>query len=83
MQIRLASAVAFICLTYGSASAGSDKYNITPAEHQACDADAVNLCPDSEDEDAVIACMKTKRASLSAACLSTFTAGLRKRHMSL
>ncbi len=76
------SALAFI--VYGSgASAAGDKYNITPAEHQACDQDVASLCGNSQDEDQVLACMKAQRGQLTPVCRSVFEAGLRKRHMSL
>ena len=83
MQIRLAAAIAFLGTGLVSAQAETDKYNITDAEHQACDADAANLCSDSTSEDAVIACMKLKRAQLTPVCLATFNAGLKKRHLPL
>jgi len=69
---------------YGSwANAAGDKYNITPVEHQACDADAASFCGDARDEDQVLACMKSHRRQLTPVCRSAFEAGLRKRHMSL
>ena len=67
-----------------ASSAVVDKYNITPAEHAACDADAMNLCAGvAQDEDLVIACMKANRAQLTQTCASVFNAGLRRRHLSL
>ena len=73
-----------VCTLHGScADAASDKYNITPAEHQACDTDAASLCGMAQDEDHVLGCMRTQRARLTAACRSVFEAGLRKRHISL
>lgn len=83
MQIRSAAVITLLCASLASARAETDKYNITDAEHQACDGDVVNLCSDSSSEDGVIACMKLKRAQLTPVCLATFNAGLKKRHMPL
>ena len=83
MQIRSAAAMALLCASFASAHAETDKYNITEAEHQACDTDAANLCSHNVSEDGVIACMKLKRAQLTPICLATFNAGLKRRHMPL
>lgn len=64
-----------------SAQTQTDKYNVTPEEHAACDADVYRLCSDSEDEDQVLTCMKVHRSDLSAKCQSTFDAGLKRRHL--
>lgn len=64
-----------------SAQTQTDKYNVTPEEHAACDADVYRLCSDSENEDQVLACMRTHRADLSPKCQSTFDAGLKRRHL--
>ena len=81
--MKVAVALTLVCFSFGSAHAESDKYNITDAEHQACDADAMSLCSDSQSEDGVIACMKVKRAQLTPICLATFNAGLKRRHLPL
>ena len=83
MQAKVFGTLVVLVSSCCPALAATDKFNITPAEHLACDVDATTLCSDSADEDQVVACMKTKRALLSATCLSTFNAGLRKRHMPL
>ena len=83
MQIRSVAAITLLCASLVSAHAETDKYNITDAEHQACDTDVVNLCSDSSSEDGVISCMKLKRAQLTPVCLETFNAGLKKRHLPL
>lgn len=65
------------------ALAAEDKYHITPAEHLACDHDAIVHCSASQDEDDLLACMRTNRPSLSKVCLAAFDAGLKRRHLPL
>ncbi len=67
-----------------TASAATDKYNITPEEHAACDDDVISLCGNEfPDQDKVIDCMRTKVGQLSAVCLPVFRAGMQKRHIRL
>ena len=61
------------------ATAQTDKYQVTAAEHAACDVDASRLCGSSATEDAALACMKQQRAELSAGCRSVFDSGLKQR----
>ncbi|HEX4766069.1 MAG TPA: hypothetical protein VH414_07305 [Lichenihabitans sp.] len=83
MGTKIAMAVAIVVASSLSAFAAEDKYSITPAEHLACDNDAVTFCAEAPDEDGLIACMRSKRAMLSHVCLRTFDAGLRRRHLPL
>ncbi len=80
------STLAFTTLAVGllhcsTANALADEYNITPAEHQACDGDAAKICANAQSEDEVLACMKAHRRLLTPVCRSVFEAGLRKRHL--
>ena len=61
--------------------AETDKYNVTPDEHAACDADAYRLCSQSQDEDQLLVCMKRHRSELTSNCRVTFIAGLKRRHL--
>lgn len=74
-----------VCVVYGTgASAQSDRLNITPQEHAACDNDAARLCSDAyPDENKLLDCMNAKRAQLTPRCSTTFDAGLRKRHIEM
>ena len=69
-----------VLLSPGSGvAAQADRYQVTAAEHAACDVDASRLCGSSATEDAALACMKQQRAELSAGCRPVFDAGLKKR----
>lgn len=62
--------------------ATGDKYNVTPEEHAACDADAEKLCLAAyPDEDKLISCMRKNRSDLTPLCLASLKAGLSRRHM--
>jgi len=65
MRSTLAFTTLVVLLHCSTATALTDKYNITPAEHQACDADAANICVNAQSEDEVIACMKSQRRRLT------------------
>ena len=76
-------AVTILCLSAGSAYAVTDKFNISAAEHVACDRDAIDLCGDTaRDEDQLLVCMKRNSSRLSPSCRVAFDAGLKKRHLS-
>ena len=81
--MKIASATCLVILsTSASLAAPTDKFNITPQEHAACDADTTNLCASSyPDEGAMVECMKAKRGQLSSACAIVLKAGLQRRHM--
>jgi len=81
MRSTLAFTTFALLLHCSTANALTDKYNITPAEHQACDGDAANICTNAQSEDEVLACMKAQRRQLTPVCRSVFEAGLRKRHL--
>lgn len=60
----------------------ADKYDITPQEQAACQADATTLCSEAvADEDALIACMRGNVGRLTPTCRKTFVAGLQRRHL--
>ncbi len=82
MRSTLAFTTLAVLLHCSTANALTDKYNITPAEHQACDGDAANICTNAQSEDEVLACMRAQRRRLTPVCRSVFEAGLRKRHLS-
>ena len=83
-QVSAVLAVAILVAQATSAMAAVDRYRITPAEHAACDGDAVALCSETyPDEDKLMACMKINHANLSAVCAKAFDAGLARRHMRL
>ncbi len=66
------------------AFAVADKYNITPAEHAACDGDAERLCVAAfPDPDRLIACMKSNRDQLTPVCQSALVSGMRLRHLAM
>ncbi len=68
----------------GAASAAADKFNITAAEHAACDSDAERLCMSAyPDEDRLLDCMRANIHQLTPICLATFEAGMKRRHLSL
>jgi len=81
MRSTLAFTTLAVLLLCSTAKALTDKYNITPAEHQACDGDAANICTNAQSENEVLACMKAQRRQLTPVCRSVFEAGLRKRHL--
>ncbi len=76
-----------LCLVFGvlvlpaPVLAQADKYNVTPEEHAACDADAYRVCSDSENQDQVLACMRDHRTELTARCRVVFERGLKRRHL--
>jgi hypothetical protein len=64
------------------AFAVADEFNITAAEHAACDADAERLCLSAyPDVSRMINCMVVNRPRLTPLCRVTFDEGLRKRHI--
>jgi hypothetical protein len=75
----------FVAVALGPAWAAKpteDKYNITVAEHAACDNDAIALCSDAyPDQDKMLMCMRAKTRDLSSGCRIAFEAGLKRRHM--
>ena len=84
LQVSALLAVAMLVGQSASAMAAVDRYQITPAEHAACDGDAVALCSETyPDEDKLMACMKLNRANLSAVCAKAFDAGVARRHLRL
>ena len=63
----------------GPVLAAGDRFNVSPAEHAACDGDASMLCGSVQDEDQLLGCMKSHRADLTPRCASVFAAGLKRR----
>jgi hypothetical protein len=79
--VAVAMVGAAVVLT-GSHAVMADPFNITAAEHAACDADAVRFCMSSyPDVDRMIGCMVNNRSRLTPICLTTFDEGLRRRHI--
>lgn len=79
---RTSLSVVAILFSTAAFAEPSNKLNITPAEHEACDPDARSRCATAyPDEDRLVTRMRAKQKQLSPACLATFRAGLRRRHM--
>ena len=82
MKIIAVAALTTCMVAAAADGAPVDKYGITPAEHAACDADAVSLCSNAyPDVDKLLVCMKANVAQLSRTCLVAFKAGLRRRRL--
>ena len=79
-RLALLAALPLMLLSPGlEAVAQTDKYQVTAAEHAACDVDARRLCGSSATEDALVACMRQQRSNLSEGCRLAFDSGLKKR----
>lgn len=76
------AAFSVLALLAGPAVAYAVEFDITPAEHAACDGDATRLCVAAyPNVSRMLGCMVSNRPNLTPLCLRTFDEGLRKRHI--
>lgn len=83
LRTHLCVVLAGLLALPSSASAQTDKYDVTAEEHAACDADVYRLCSDSQNQDQVLACMRGQRQMLTSTCRVVFESGMKRRHLRL